>query len=310
MKKFLFHIIGMASLTAVLFLAVLTFASLLQKGYFLGKEENRLIVVLEFFLVIFAIVYSFLLIFENMKKSKVKGYFLLTILILALASQLMITPTVQAQSTSVLTIRPNSAGTYTQWYPYPSGPNWDTVNETTQNGDTDYVFANASSLIDTYYFENTSQQGNITKVRIGTYAKQTTGNEKLRHLLIFSGVKYYGVTDHVPTTDYALYTNEWATNPSIGVNWTWSDINSIEGGIESLAVGTWNGTMSVTQVYIEVEYRLLDVTFSASPTAPNIGDTVTISWVIKRTADNSTVTDFLINITKDGSLWKTNLNAR
>lgn len=51
----------------------------------------------------------------------------------------------------------------------------------------------------------------------------------------------------------------------------------------------------------------LSVTFSASKTAPSLGETVTISWQIKRQYDNSNVTSFTIDVARNGLLWKEGL---
>jgi len=49
------------------------------------------------------------------------------------------------------------------------------------------------------------------------------------------------------------------------------------------------------------------VTFSANNTAPWVGQSVTISWVIERQFDISTVTSFIIDVSRDGVLWKEGL---
>ena len=173
-----------------------------------------------------------------------------------LASAPVIYPTSVTASDPVLTIRPNSSGSFTQWTPYPSGlSNWDCVDEEPQNGDTDYVYATATALADSYGLQDTALTGySISNVRIGTYAKQTTGNEKLKQMLVIGGVSYYGAVDHQPATTYSLYTNDWAINPATGLSWTWSDINLLEAGFESRVAGGWKGEIRVTQLYVEVTY--------------------------------------------------------
>ena len=52
----------------------------------------------------------------------------------------------------------------------------------------------------------------------------------------------------------------------------------------------------------------LTITFSSDRESPMQGQTITLNWTIKRW-DDSTVTDFNINISKDAVLWKTNLAA-
>lgn len=51
----------------------------------------------------------------------------------------------------------------------------------------------------------------------------------------------------------------------------------------------------------------LEVVIESSPEYPYQGDTITLNWRIMREYDASTVTTFIINITKDDVLWKAGL---
>lgn len=68
----------------------------------------------------------------------------------------------------------------------------------------------------------------------------------------------------------------------------------------------FSGTGSVANAFIT---DMLIVVFAASPPNPLQGDTVTISWTIRRLYDNSTVTDFIIDVARDGVLWKSGLTV-
>ena len=137
----------------------------------------------------------------------------------------------------MLTIRPNAPGTFTEWTAYPTAPNWQCVDEETRNNDTDFVYVNATEKADSYNLQNTALTGNISNVTVNIYAKQTIGNEKAKLMLVINGTKYYG-SEYVPGTEYALYMSDWANNPATNLSWTWSDINALEAGQESLEVVT------------------------------------------------------------------------
>jgi PKD repeat protein len=156
---------------------------------------------------------------------------------------------------TTLVLRPNASGDFTQWSPSYGVPNWQCIDEDVQNGDVDYVYADTKELVDSYNLQNTTQTGNISSVRVSVYARQTTGNEVLRQFLLIDGVKYYGAVDHIASFTYTLFYNDWATNPATGLPWTWSDINSLETGFESVQGGPkFKGTVIVTQLYVEVTY--------------------------------------------------------
>ncbi|RLI00186.1 hypothetical protein DRO19_00005, partial [Candidatus Bathyarchaeota archaeon] len=53
----------------------------------------------------------------------------------------------------------------------------------------------------------------------------------------------------------------------------------------------------------------LNVTFTVSPENPQAGDKITLSWTIKREYDGSTVTNFTIDIARDGALWMEDLTV-
>ena len=220
--------------------------------------------------------------------------------VLALASVLTLGPTPITAITATLTIRPNSGGSFTEWALYPDGTNWESVDEGIQNGDVDYVYINASAKADSYNFQNVTQINSISNVRVCTYAKQTVGNEKLKHILVIDGAKYYGAINYTPATTYLLYTNDWANNPATNSSWTWSEINSLEAGIESVGVDGWEGEIRVTQVFIEVTVTDLKpptVSVSYAPGTFTINITVTdvvdlYSWQVGMTF-NATVVEVL-----------------
>jgi len=140
-------------------------------------------------------------------------------------------------------------GTYTEW------------DETTQNGDTDYVYATMDYMKETSEMENINSPPTwtIAKVRVVIYAQAIgTTDEKVLPILVVGGTSYpatIGPTEYIPpTTSYAKCTGDWGVNPQTDANWTWSDINLLQAGVQS-AIGDdelWTGEIRVTQLYVEV----------------------------------------------------------
>ncbi len=154
---------------------------------------------------------------------------------------------------STLTIRPSADGTFTAW----TGAYTD-VNETVQDGDTSYVSASATALSESYQLQNhTTETETISNVRVIIYARQIGGDEQLHLTLVINGTEYLGtlITPKATGQKYEEYTSDWATNPATVEAWTWSDIDTLEAGISSLANGAWTGEERVTQLYVEVTYE-------------------------------------------------------
>lgn len=55
--RLIFHSLGLSCLGGAVFLQVLVFKDILQQGYFVGIEENPIILQLEIALTIFAVIY-------------------------------------------------------------------------------------------------------------------------------------------------------------------------------------------------------------------------------------------------------------
>lgn len=167
---------------------------------------------------------------------------------------------------TTVTIRPDADGTFTAW----TGTYTD-VNETEEDGDTTYVSANATGLSESYQLQNhTTETEMISNVKVIIYARQTSGNEQIYITLVINGTEHLGALITPKTQPvYKEYTSDWATNPATNTTWTWSDIDTLEAGIRSLANAAWEGEERVTQLYVEVTYEKpseykVDTTFEFS----------------------------------------------
>jgi len=63
-----FHSLGLGCLSSSIFLQILVFKDIIQQGYFIAKEQNQLILSLEVFLSVFAVVY-FVYIYQRYVRS-------------------------------------------------------------------------------------------------------------------------------------------------------------------------------------------------------------------------------------------------
>ena len=130
---------------------------------------------------------------------------------------------------------PNAAGDDSQWSVFPSGSNYQAVDEATFDTDTTYVYAASSGLQDLYNFANvTLPLGySIATVRGIVYGKKSNAAVDTELKLVISD----GATDVESsaidlTTGYTLLTATFDTDPS-GTPWTESTVNSTQFGIKS-----------------------------------------------------------------------------
>jgi predicted CxxxxCH...CXXCH cytochrome family protein len=156
---------------------------------------------------------------------------------------------------NTLIIRPNADGTLNDWSiggTSPPANRWEAVDETTQNDDTDYVYATSQNLDQFFNLQDhTTETGTIDNVTVYIYAKQTTGNEYLQ-VCIWDNT--YCQNTPTISTSYTLYSYSWTTDPSDSLAWTWSDIDALEAGVRSKNSGGWGGEIRVTQLYVEISY--------------------------------------------------------
>jgi len=208
-----------------------------------------------------------------------KGFVLVGLLVLA--SVLVFYPIPVTASVSTLTIRPNAAGTFSQWTPVGDSPNYRCVDEEIRDGDVTYVRDTVGKKSDSYNLQDhTTQTGSISNVRVVAWAYDAAGPENLHLTLVISGTQYLGAKQ-ILTGSYAQYTENWAQNPATGANWTWSNIDALEAGIYTVPTGKWTGDVHVTQLYIEVTYTVAHdvaiVSVTPSPTKVNPGQVVNIT---------------------------------
>ena len=68
--RFIFHCLGLSCIGSAIFLQVLVFSNILQKGYFSAFEQNLAILTIEIILSAFAVVYFVYIFQRSMRQLK------------------------------------------------------------------------------------------------------------------------------------------------------------------------------------------------------------------------------------------------
>ena len=113
--------------------------------------------------------------------------------------------------------------------------NYQSVDESPSNGDTDYIKLETSGNIDLYTMGDlTPTSGTIKAVVVKSQAKlNVPGAKTYRHKVRTNSTNYNG-SAIAPTTSYADYITPWYTNPNTSVSWTIAEVNALEAGFEAI----------------------------------------------------------------------------
>ncbi len=151
-----------------------------------------------------------------------------------------------------LSLKPAGDGTKTQWT--GAYTDWDDPPPG-HDGDGTYVKAAAKDLCESSTIEDhTAESWSIDRVRVTIVARTNmTTDEQVQLMLVIGGTVYQSSTKHTLTTTYSKYSSEWSKNPDTSSDWTWSNIDNLEAGVNSTQSGPiWTGEIRVTQLYVEV----------------------------------------------------------
>lgn len=133
---------------------------------------------------------------------------------------------------------PNGNGNYSQFTGSDgnSTDNYLLVDETSPNGDTDYVADATVSDKDTYTFTDpTPTSGSVYGVQITHYSRKTSaGTRSSRSLARLSGTDADNGSDQALATSYTYFSDIRETKPG-GGSWSLSDVANAEFGVEVAA---------------------------------------------------------------------------
>jgi hypothetical protein len=150
---------------------------------------------------------------------------------------------------------PSGDGHEIDWTPKGGGNNYVEVDDPVGAPDDDGTYVSIAKGNQEDYYDvpdHTTETGTITNVRVVVRAKQT-GAEDMNICIYTVLTEYCGGGEGIGA-GYGDETEDWVNNPNTGIAWTWAQIDAIQIGMKSDAVGGWGGTMYVTQVYAIVTY--------------------------------------------------------
>ncbi len=180
-------------------------------------------------------------------------------------TELYLLVTYTGDKISIVTLRPDAAGSNTDiptQYP-ASEAHYDKVLEEVADGDSTYLQSDNSSTFytDTFNCPN-SLAGNVRIHHVAVYAvirDSTSGtvySVQAKPACYVGGTLYEGdLITLLGDTTYRTYFKCWSINPSTGVAWTLSDIESLEIGISLRGGGGGVYYSRCTQVYAVIAHE-------------------------------------------------------
>lgn len=133
---------------------------------------------------------------------------------------------------NIQTIYPTGAGNSAQFTP-STGSNWQNVDETNPNDDSDYNSSSTAGHTDTFVTGDVpATSGSILAVVANGYArKDDAGTRTVKMVARRSSTDYPGAGQDI-TGAYAYYREQWATDPSTSGDWSRTNVNAAEFGYE------------------------------------------------------------------------------
>lgn len=133
------------------------------------------------------------------------------------------------------TLFPSGAGTTTQWTP-STGSNYQNVDETSPNNDTDYNYSATAGQIDTFALPNLgASSGTVMAVQsVLRHRKDDAGSRTLRRVFRSGSTNYEGAD--ISVLDGYSFTREiLEADPNTSSRWTVTNVNALEAGYKMQA---------------------------------------------------------------------------
>lgn len=131
----------------------------------------------------------------------------------------------------VLTLLPNGAGSSTQFTP-STGSNWQNVDETLANGDTDHNSSSTAGHQDLYALSDLTGSPTVYGIHSKTYVRKTDAGARDVKLLTRTNSTTYAGSANALSTSYQWFSEVREQNPNTSAAWTASNINALESGVE------------------------------------------------------------------------------
>ena len=146
-------------------------------------------------------------------------------------------PTGFPGDTAVDYLTPSGAGNSTQWDVTGAASNYLAVDETAQNGDTDFVSTSTVGEIDLYALNNLSVTPAAIRgvMPVAIVRKDDAGSASACAVVRSGGTNYDQDTNGLGTTYAPLDTDVLGVDPATGVAWTAAGVNGLEVGVKLLS---------------------------------------------------------------------------
>ncbi|MHA1444242.1 MAG: hypothetical protein ACTSR4_05775, partial [Candidatus Hodarchaeales archaeon] len=163
----------------------------------------------------------------------------------------------QIAADQTLIIRPDGVGTDGLDTVSGAATHWEAVNEDPSEGDDNYV-ANTTKNTTQYDLyslaDHTTEIGGIDSITVYINARQAakTGSTAATVIKI-GGTEYRGTANALGET-YAPASTVYTENPFTSAVWTWSDIDSLQAGVELVNPNTQGVQSFCTQSWVLIDY--------------------------------------------------------
>lgn len=129
---------------------------------------------------------------------------------------------------------PNAAGDLSQFTP-SSGANWQCVNESSQNADTNYAASSTVGHKDLYNIEDTTRTGAVRGIVLTAWMRKDDAGGRNACISIRSGSTDSDGPTIALSNTYQAYTAVFANNPDTGSAWSVPALNALQIGAKVLS---------------------------------------------------------------------------
>jgi hypothetical protein len=133
----------------------------------------------------------------------------------------------------IIGLTPTGAGTYTGLSVYPSGANWEAVDEKPPNDGTDYVYDTVADEKDTYALSNTGLgAGTVNALLVFARAqKSDAGDGKIAIMVRSGSTDSQGADQSLSSLAWQNFWQVWELDPADSAAWTLADLDALEAGV-------------------------------------------------------------------------------
>lgn len=139
----------------------------------------------------------------------------------------------QVGDQKITILSPTGPGTTTQFTNTGGSANWDSVDDTTQDGDTTFVSSNTVNQLDTYAMSDLASSSNILAVGAWICAKKTdAGTRQGQPQYRIGATNYSGASIFPASGNYGFFQDNKLVSPASAIAWTPAEVNAMEFGVK------------------------------------------------------------------------------